>query len=76
LRVKRFSRAVIFLEARHASNKGALRQDAADLLIRTLMREKLFEEAWAAVQKHGASVHLKAELAEASEATHSHEAAR
>ena len=67
-------RAVTFLETRPAKETRTVWSNPADLLIRILMREKLFEEAWAAVQKHGASVHVKEELAEASEATHPHEA--
>ena len=38
------------------------------------MHEKRFDQAWAAVRKHGASIGLKEKLARASEATHPREA--
>jgi hypothetical protein len=67
-------RAVTFLETCLAEETRTPRSDPADLLIRILMQDKMFEVAWAAVQKHGASIHTKEELAEASEATHPHQA--
>jgi len=38
------------------------------------MHEKMFDQAWAVVRKHGASNGLKEQLAQASEATHPCEA--
>ncbi|WP_448188530.1 SWIM zinc finger family protein [Azospirillum sp. sgz301742] len=42
----------------------------ADLLIQVLMKEKLFDAAWEAVKKHGASAGLHRELAGATEDSH------
>jgi hypothetical protein len=38
------------------------------------MREKMFDEAWAAIRKFGGSTYTRAELARATEKTHSREA--
>jgi 3-oxoacyl-ACP reductase-like protein len=46
----------------------------ADLLVSSLMHEKMFDEAWAVLRKHGASTGFKEKLAQASEATHPREA--
>jgi uncharacterized Zn finger protein len=48
--------------------------NASDLVIRIWMHDKMFDVAWAAVRKHGASMVLKEELARASEATQPKEA--
>lgn len=46
----------------------------ADLLVGVLMQEAMFDTAWLAVHKHGASMAVREKLARASEATHPHEA--
>jgi hypothetical protein len=46
----------------------------AGLPIQILTAEKLFDAAWGAVRKHGASIGLKPSLARACEATHPREA--
>ncbi len=46
----------------------------ADLLVRVLMAEKLFDGAWEVVRNHGASRGIKQALARASELTHADEA--
>jgi hypothetical protein len=65
--------AVTFLETRLAA-KTAGPWNVADLLVRILMEEKMFDAAWAAAPKYAASTEAKAALAEASEATHPREA--
>jgi uncharacterized Zn finger protein len=67
-------RVVISLEARQASGEKIRWHNPADLLIRICMHEKMFDAAWAAVRKYGASVALKEKLAGESEATHPGEA--
>ncbi len=67
-------RAVRFLEAKQVRGGRIGWQDPSDLLIRIWVHEKMFDAAWAAVRKHGSSMALKDELAEASEATHPREA--
>lgn len=67
-------RVVKFLEAGQIRGERMHLHNPADLLIRIWMHEKMFDEAWASVRTHGASLALKAELAEKSEATHPGEA--
>lgn len=67
-------RVVTFLEARAVKEKGSHWNSPADLLIRVLTQEKTFDAAWAAVQRHGASMGAKEALAKASEAAHPREA--
>jgi hypothetical protein len=62
------------LEAKQVRGGRTGWQDPSDLLIRIWMHEKMFDAAWAAVRKHGTSITLKEELAEASETTHPREA--
>jgi uncharacterized Zn finger protein len=50
--------------------RTAGRPDPVDLLVRILMQEKMFDAAWAEAGRQGASVHVKEELARASERTH------
>jgi uncharacterized Zn finger protein len=66
--------AVAFLRARISKDTATKWHSPADLLIRILMEEKMFDAAWAAMQDHGASGGLKESLARASEATHPREA--
>lgn len=66
-------RAVSQLEARLAADRPD-RQGSADLLVRLLMAENMFDAAWAAARKYRASVYSRQELATASEATHPGEA--
>jgi tetratricopeptide (TPR) repeat protein len=63
-----------FLEAKQASTEKIRWHNPGDLLIRIWMHEKMFDAAWAAVRKHGASMALKEQLAGDSEATHPGEA--
>jgi|SRR5215510_13987211 len=65
-------RAVTFLETCLA-DKGRPHWAYAGLLMRILIHEKNFSAAWAAVRKHGASIHVKMELARAAEAEHPRE---
>jgi tetratricopeptide (TPR) repeat protein len=67
-------RAVKVLEARLAKEQGTRWSYPADLLIRILTHEKMFDAAWAAVRDHGASRGIKESLARASESTHRREA--
>jgi tetratricopeptide (TPR) repeat protein len=67
-------RALKLLEARQGRRERTSWHDPANLLVRILMDEKMFDAAWAAVRKYGSSMDLTGELAEASEATHPREA--
>jgi uncharacterized Zn finger protein len=68
-------RAVKLLEARQGRRERPGWLDPDHLLIRIWMHEKMFDAAWAAVRKLGASAgFLKDELATASESTHPREA--
>lgn len=67
------SRAMSFLEGKLSSGKRIGWFSPADLLIRIWMEEKMFDAAWTAVRKYGASVGLKDELAGECEATHPRE---
>ena len=67
-------RAIKFLEARLVGEERTRWHYPADLLIRILMHEKMFDAAWTAMRKHGASPGMKEVLARASETTHSREA--
>jgi tetratricopeptide (TPR) repeat protein len=60
-------RVVKHLEARIAKEARTRWGGPADLLIRILMQEKMFEAAWAGVRKYGASTGVKDALAQASE---------
>jgi tetratricopeptide (TPR) repeat protein len=66
-------RAVTSLEARLAHEERTWWHSPADLLVRILMQEKMFDAAWAAARKHGASLGVKETLARATEATHPRE---
>jgi len=67
-------RAIMFLEAQLSTQERTRWHFLADLLVRILMHEKLFDAAWVAVHKHGATSGMKQSLARASEATHPREA--
>jgi uncharacterized Zn finger protein len=67
-------RAVKLLEARQERKERTSWHDLGQLLIRIWMHEKMFDAAWAAVRKLGASIALKDELAKASESTYPREA--
>jgi hypothetical protein len=67
-------RALAALRARLGKAPQSRWDFPADLLIRVLMVEALFDEAWATVHNHGASGSLQETLARASEATHPKEA--
>jgi len=67
-------RAVKVLEAKSVSGQRIRWHSASDLLIQILIREKMFDEAWAAAREHQASMELRLALARASEAGHPREA--
>lgn len=67
-------RVLKFLEAGLVKEKHTHWHYPADLLIRILMQEKMFDAAWAAVRKNGASMRVKEALARASERTCPHDA--
>jgi len=68
-------RAIATLRARLAKSEPRTRWSSpADLLIRLLMTEAMFAEAWETVRTHGAADSLQEMLAGASEATHPGEA--
>ncbi|SHG97343.1 SWIM zinc finger family protein [Bradyrhizobium erythrophlei] len=67
-------RAVKLLEARQGRRERTGWHDHGQLLIRIWLHEKMFDAAWAAVGRHGASAGLKDELAKASESTYPREA--
>lgn len=67
-------RTLTFLEARLADQKPASWLYPADILICILNHEKMFDAAWAAVRRHGASLDVKETLARASATTHAREA--
>jgi hypothetical protein len=67
-------RAIGSIERRLTQQKGGSWPVSADLLVHILMREKMFDAAWAVVRKHKASLGVREALARASEATHSRQA--
>ena len=67
-------RAIDSLRARAAKGERTRWHFPADLLIRVLTYEKMFDAAWAAVKTHTASIGVRQALAQASEATHAGEA--
>jgi len=67
-------RALAWLEQRLAKEKASPWNSPADILIRILISEDMFDAAWEAARKHGASRGLKESLAMASEASHPGEA--
>ena len=67
-------RALAALEARLAKEEPTRWHAPADLLIGILTQEKMFDAAWTALRRHGASRGVKEALAGASEATHPGEA--
>jgi uncharacterized Zn finger protein len=67
-------RALKFLETRLGREERTRWHCPADLLVSVLMDEKMFDQAWAVVRKHGGSNGLKENLAQACEATHPQEA--
>jgi hypothetical protein len=62
-------RAVALLKASAGKALAGLWNRPADLLARVLIHEKKFDEAWEAVQRHGASEPVNQELVEATETT-------
>lgn len=66
-------RALEFLEARLAHEERTRWHYPADLLVSILMHEKMYDQAWSVLRKHGASIGFKEKLAQASEATHPRE---
>ena len=62
--------ALSLLESKQASGARNFWDSPTNLLIRIWIHEKMFDAAWAAVRKHGASVELTDELAGRCEGTH------
>ena len=56
-------RALAWLEARLAAAKPDRWSNPADLLVRVLIEERLFDRAWAVVRAHGASRDVRERLA-------------
>jgi uncharacterized Zn finger protein len=67
-------RAVMSLQARLAGEGRTHWSNLAELLVRILIEQKKFAEAWATVREHRVSIGTKEELARASGATHAREA--
>jgi tetratricopeptide (TPR) repeat protein len=69
-------RAIKLIEARSSAAKRAdwSWNQPGNLLVEILMHEKAFDEAWAAVARHGATSGMKEALARATERTHPGEA--
>jgi uncharacterized Zn finger protein len=61
-------------EKRLAKKEASRWSSPADVLVRILMAEKMLDEAWSTIRKHGASRGVKEALAEASEKVHPNEA--
>ena len=61
-------RAVALLQSQVAKERRTGWEYPADLLVRVLLQEKMFDAGWAAVRQHGASPAVKHDLARASEA--------
>jgi uncharacterized Zn finger protein len=69
-------RSLKSLESRLAKTTGPLGSSLADLLIEILMREKMYDAAWASARKYRVSGVMKNALAEASEKNYPVEALR
>jgi uncharacterized Zn finger protein len=67
-------RTTRLVDARLAAKQRSRWESLADLFIRILMEEGMFDAAWAIIRKHGASRDVKVALAEASEKAHPREA--
>jgi uncharacterized Zn finger protein len=67
-------RAVRFLETRLATIQPARSDRTAELLVRVLISEKNFAAAWTAARTYKVELHVKEDLARASEAAHPREA--
>jgi hypothetical protein len=63
-------RALAWLEPRLAGAEADRWSKPADLLVRLLIEERLFDRAWEVVKAHRTSLGRRARLAAASEATH------
>jgi tetratricopeptide (TPR) repeat protein len=67
-------RAVVLLQRRLGKEKRSQWHYPADLLVRILTHEKVYDAAWAAVHQHQASMGVSEALARASESSHPREA--
>lgn len=63
-------RAIEFLQRRLGKEKRSQWQHPADLLVRVLTHEKMYDAAWAAVRQHQVSLGMSEALARASEKSH------
>lgn len=62
------------MQARAAKSERTRWHFPAELLIRILTHEKMYDAAWAAVRMHGAPIGTREVVARASEATHARDA--
>ncbi len=67
-------RTIDFLRGRLDGVRATPWHSLADLLVRVLVKERMFGDAWDSVRDHGASPGIRMELAAASESTHAAEA--
>ncbi len=67
-------RAIAFLKRKLVGARSTRWVYPADLLVRIMIEERMFKDAWGVVRDHGASRGVKEALARASEATHPREA--
>jgi uncharacterized Zn finger protein len=63
-------RALALLEASLAAGKRVGPYGAAHLLVELLIKEKMFDAAWSALERHGGHAVLQQALADASKASH------
>jgi len=63
-------RALALLEARLSADDHIARYGTCDLLVGLLIKEKMFDAAWSALELHGGRAQLQQALADASKASH------
>jgi tetratricopeptide (TPR) repeat protein len=63
-------RALALLEASLSTDDALARYGASNLLVRLLIKEKMFDGAWSALERHGGGAELRQALADASQASH------
>jgi uncharacterized Zn finger protein len=63
-------RALALLEASLSADDDLADYGASDLLVRLLIKEKMFDAAWSALERHGGGAELQQALADASKASH------
>jgi tetratricopeptide (TPR) repeat protein len=63
-------RALALLEATLSADRGIASYGTFDLLVRLLIKEKMLDAAWSALERHGGGAELQQALADASKASH------